>query len=257
MRFLKPNYRMILLAITLLWRPQILYGIRVYVLFPVQSVLTSPSSFQRASFTEKRSDGCSDEEGCTTEDESEYYSGDESSSDGCSDDACAEPADESSSAPSDGCEDGESCAAETATEDQETIDYEDDGCSCSGEAIVGRPDAGTPIYRTLLIRVSVSQTSDLRLTLQTPAGVVMGSVFSGTANAGDHVFEWNGQTGDGSWIADGSYRCVLDIDRTRTITQSFSYSQTDGFATASANVLTFRVLPRAITHLGPGRPRRG
>jgi hypothetical protein len=230
------------------FRPQILYSFRVHILRPAVRIFQQPSrpaAIVLCTTSSDEDDGSGDDdEGCVTEDESEYYS-DDSSSDGCTDedDSCAEPADDESDEPSDGCSDDGSCAAESdASYEYDDSYYADEGCSCTGETVVGgTPIPSVPKYSTLEIQFQFSRMHEAELRItdlsdQTLVILAPGRTFYGS---GSYWFSWNGNLPDGQWAGYGSYRAVLTLDRVRTSSRSFSYSQERGFLVDTDNIMVF------------------
>lgn len=246
--WIRSNRLTLLVFFILAFRPQILYGFRIYILRHAVRVFQQPSrpaTIVLCTTSSDEDDGCGDDDdGCVTEDESEYYS-DNSSSDGCTDedDSCAEPADDEADKPSDGCSDDGSCAAESdASYEYDDTYYADEGCLCTGESVVGGPPAPTiPKYSTLEIQFQFSQTHEAELRItdlsnQTLVILTPGQTFYGS---GSYWFSWNGNLPDGQWAGYGSYRAVLTLDRVRTISRSFTYSEERGFLFGTDNWIVF------------------
>lgn len=209
-----------------LFRPQIMGAIREHIIRPAlrtydQNVLgrtycpvnrkkakPKSQSVVQASLAwraDDDGDGCSDDEGCETEDDS-YY-GDE-----------------------EGCEDE---SDHTYNEDPY---YADDGCSCDGSNINGS-GGGSPdnFFNTHLgMQYVLNETADVVLSVEDMNGTRLIRLRS-DARVGPGTYRypslWDGHYGSGRMISPGTYAAVLEWTWPRPLVRRefFTYSAAHGF----------------------------
>lgn len=186
-------------------------------------------------------DGCSDDEGCETEDDS-YYGDDTETTDGCSDDGgCDEEdtydSDDGTFYEDDGCsDDEEGCEGETEYTYTEDPYYADDGCSCDGSNINGS-GGGSPdnFFNTHLgMQYILNETADVVLSVEDMNGTRLIRLRS-DARVGPGTYRypslWDGHYGSGRMINPGTYAAVLEWTWPRPLVRReyFTYSAAHGF----------------------------
>lgn len=267
-KFLWRNKYTLLMFFLILFRPHIMKAIRHSVL-PYENKSSVHKKFERAQ-TKKRGhsmkirkasfvflsvdedDGCSDDEGCDSEEDSEYYDGGSASDDGCSDDeGCETEADGGYSGDDtsdDGCsDDDDGCESSSS---YEYNDYEDDscddGCSCGGETVTG---GGNSFFNpNLRVQFTLSQASGVQVTVKDNYDLTLATlVNSSWLSANFHSYLWDGSYGGNHFITHGSYTAVLRLSRGHyvyNVSGAFTYNNIHGFQVngSSGYVIDFGTL---------------
>ncbi len=259
------SYRLSLLVFFLLaFRPQLVVGFRRHVLVPaIEAFMVKKKShghsplLQRCEHRPSEDDGCGDDdEGCSSENDSEYYR-DDAESDGCSDedDSCAEPSSDSYDEPSDGCADDGSCAESNTDYAYDEGTYSDDGCSCTGESVVGSAPVTVSTYTQLSIRLEFARAHETDLRITDVQDGLVAKLTSGTTilGAGFYYYSWDGKDMSGLISPYGTYIVVLRLDRLHTLTQRFTFSKERGFLVVNDNRIVFSDTPgKIMSSTSPG-----